>query len=232
MAKLKLPITPQETTPMPTALGPADTVRLVNTGEVPFDKMYASIRYSVPPGSEAFVPYAAVCMWLGNPIAVDFGEPGKNYRSQEVARLRVLYGIYEQEVEPPYLDDAKEVPNPLAGQPTWATRTPDVKVYDLGGTELVTVVADPEGKGVTPDTFTQAEKDNQADRIAQLEAQLRQLTANLNQAPAADAGFGSEALADAPEPEPAPATKTPSDQAPGSSPKVKTDAPSKVRVSR
>lgn len=73
---------------------PPQIVRIENAGSDTFRGKYDMAPWTVPPGGAAFAPYAAATTWLGDPALLD--QPGLPRRSDEIMRLRVLYGLYHR----------------------------------------------------------------------------------------------------------------------------------------
>ncbi len=138
-----------------------DVVRLRNTGNDPWKAMYASQIYKMLPGQECIAPFIAACNWFGHPDAMDGLNPRERFRTDEVARLRVYYGVY---------DDAEK----------WETNMPKVQVYDLDGNRILTVLDDPEGDELSPALQTVAEKQNLEFQLDQLKRQMKQMQTALD----------------------------------------------------
>lgn len=83
-------------------LGGADLglpVRAFNRSDSPIVWEYARAKHVLQPGVQTFVPYMAMVYWQGDPRAINL--PGdkahEQHRRLERERLRVLYGVYENE---------------------------------------------------------------------------------------------------------------------------------------
>lgn len=141
----------------------ASVVRLRNDGTTAFSQKYGGVKYNIPPGSEAIVPFMAMCLWLGHPNAVDLDKK-RRFRTQEFQRLCVKWGVYEHHE----LVDEK---------------FPKVSAWDVvnPGVEYITVVKDPDGKHLTPDVQTKFERENLMEQMRQMSAQLAALQAQVNQ---------------------------------------------------
>lgn len=141
--------------------GVNDVCRILNLMDREWTGMYNSQSYKMPPGGETIAPYIAVCNWFGHPDAVDVG-PRERYRTDEYARLRVFYGVYDDEDR-------------------WDELTPKVEVYDLEGNRIITVIDDPSGAHLSPTQTTVLERDNLTRQLAQMDRQMRAMQAQLDQ---------------------------------------------------
>lgn len=142
-------------------LRPEDVVRLRNVGATDFKAQYANIPYTVRPGQETVVQFAAACLWLGHPDAVDVDEK-RRYRTDEYLRLMMRYGVY----------DGSPLP--------WETAKPSVECFTLDGDRLVTVVDDPEGKHLSPATSSLAERERMLDQMARMQQQMTAMQAQVD----------------------------------------------------
>lgn len=211
-------------------MGPNDVVRLRNAGTDPFNGKYSNQPYRIMPGGEAIAPFIAVCLWFGHPDAIDEG-PRDRHRFNERERLRIKYGVYD--------DDTK-----------WEPNTPKVEVYTLEGDRILTVLDDPEGVHLSPATTTMAEQSVMEDQLQQLQRQVHAMQAALEikaretQAEASgdiitdDAAPGSLTqdfipAVPLPDSSPTPAVTTPTSRTssdPADSDAVTEDTPTRVRV--
>lgn len=157
-------------------------VRIRNDGESLFTGKWAGEKYTVPPGSETLVEWDAICNWFGHPNAIDVpGDKRKRFRTDELHRLFVKYGIYENH----HLQEE---------------RFPKVSVWDIStGQQYITVINDPQGKNLTPETQTIAENQNlheqmrlMQEQMAFLQAQLAQRNADGNANPMPQPQIGDE----------------------------------------
>lgn len=140
----------------------ATVVRLRNDGDTLFRARYGGIRYHIEPGSEAIVPFMAMCLWFGHPNAVDI-DKRRRYRTWEFQRLCVKYGVYEHH----------ELINEMF---------PKVSAWDLlSNTEYITVVKDPDGKHLTPDVQTKLERESLVEQMNAMQRQIAELHALLDQ---------------------------------------------------
>lgn len=150
-------------------LGPNDSVRIVNVGDQQWSDMFGGVQYRINPGGEAFVPFPAVCLWFGHPDAVDI-DPRNRHRTDEVARLRTKYGVYEHTVVPESRPDLGEI-----GTDAWENVRPRIDVYALTGEKLVMVMDDPDGTNVTPAQLTIAEQQSSGQMLATMQAQMAEM---------------------------------------------------------
>lgn len=74
-------------------------VRAVNNSSSPIQWMYDRVKYTLQPGVPSFIPYMAMCLYQGDPRAIDLptGRDHEQYRRNEYARLRIFCGVYEDE---------------------------------------------------------------------------------------------------------------------------------------
>lgn len=138
-----------------------DVVRITNQGTEEFRQRYGGKLYRIPPGSTAIVSFEAMCLWLGHPDAIDIDKK-RRYRSDELRRLHVKWGVYEHH------DRAAEL-------------FPKLLVEDIDGNRIITVVDDPEGRHLTPDVQTRAERDRLQEQMAAMQRQMAALQAQLQQ---------------------------------------------------
>lgn len=107
------------------------TVKVLNVGDEPYRDKYANVRYEIPAGADAFVPFDAVCLWLGDPRMKNLSAQRRD-RVREVKRLMNRCGV---------LDNALE---------TLQERRPQLKVFTTEGVEVPMVVDAPDGPAVDP----------------------------------------------------------------------------------
>lgn len=182
-------------------------VRIRNNGDTDYTDKWDGTVYTVPAGSETLVPFAGVCLWLGDPRMKDIGPGTQNrFRTDEYNRVKYRCG---------YGMDSREDFD--AGRPDLEVFHPD------SGERILMVVDDPEGTGV--DVFRDQRVSSDTERIAQLERALVKV---------AQAGGDGSAMADVltqlgvdtgSAGDPKPAKKRAARQQPP------TDAPSKAKVS-
>ena len=57
--------------------------------------------FEIAPGQDGHAPYNAICLWFGDPRAVDIGDPDNDrptqFRRAERERLSTFYGVYEDQ---------------------------------------------------------------------------------------------------------------------------------------
>lgn len=137
-------------------------VRIRNDDTEPFQQKYAGTRYNLVPNAETFIPWEAMCLWFGHPFAVDVpGDKRKRYRTDELRRLYVKYGVYENHHE------AKD-------------RFPKISVWDItNGNKITTVVDDPEGKDLNPAAISQADNEGLQAQIKAMQEQMAMMEARL-----------------------------------------------------
>lgn len=138
-------------------------VRIKNEGATVFQAKYAGQRYNLTPGADTFIPWEAACLWFGHPYAVDVpGDKRKRYRTDELRRLFVKYGVYERHDE--------------AGD-----KFPQVSVWDIASQErILTVVDDPEGKNLNPAAITQADNEGLQAQLKSMQEQMAIMQARID----------------------------------------------------
>lgn len=74
-------------------------VRAVNNTDDPITWQYARVKYVLTPHTPVFIPYLAMCLYQGDPRAIDLpgDNPDTKYRREEYARLRIHCGVYEND---------------------------------------------------------------------------------------------------------------------------------------
>jgi hypothetical protein len=137
-------------------------VRIRNDGDETFQFRYAGQRYNLASGAETFIPWEAMCLWFGHPFAVDVpGDKRKRYRTDELRRLYVKYGVYENHHEA-------------------AEKFPKISVWDItNGERITTVVDDPEGKNLNEAVITQADNEGLQRQIKAMQEQMAMMQAQL-----------------------------------------------------
>lgn len=195
-------------------MGPNDVVRLKNVGKEKWFGRYNNQPYTIFPGGEGIAPFIAICNWFGHPDAVDT-DPRNRHRFNELERLRVKYGVYD--------DDTK-----------WDANTPKIEVFTLDGERVLTVLDDPEGNHLHPSTTTMAEKTILEEQLDAMQKQMRVMQAQLdvqNRADEAEAQAGPVGEDDAPVTSPPhEAFIPPVAVPPEPAAVVSEDTPSRVRV--
>jgi hypothetical protein len=140
----------------PTALA---AVRVHNAGDSDYTDMYAGQTYTIAAGSDGFVPFDAVCLWLGDPRTQDLG-PRDKHRTDEFLRVALRMGVGEKPMD------------------VFEAARPKLEVFNpQTGDRLVTVADDPTGPG--QDVFKTG--GNEADptvRLARVERALAEIAKN------------------------------------------------------
>lgn len=126
-----------------------------NVGDTIVRWKYANQPYIIKPGQMAIVPWECMCLWMGNPEAMDLDERRRN-RRDELTRLQFKFGCYTDPV-------------------LWEELKPKVECYTLSDERITTVVDDPYGESIHPDVTTKAQNQLMAERMAKLEAELKSL---------------------------------------------------------
>lgn len=193
-----------------------EVVRLHNDGETAFNDRYGGQRYIINPGQDAIVPWEAMSLWLGNPDFVDIDKK-QRFRTDEYHRLRVRYGAH---------DDATRG---ITADQMWENHKPAISVYKLDGEQVITVVDDPLGSHLTPQTQTVAENQLLRTRMEEMAAQMAAMQAQMDTLDRQEAATtASDARADAPKRQAVPAKPPAPDPESGAT----EDSPTRVRVSR
>lgn len=188
---------------------PFRIVRVRNVGDKPFNGKFSNQLYTILPDSEAFVPWDAMALWMGNPDVRDVGR--NRDRTDLYRRLRVRYGVYEHEDR--------------------LVNLPKLEAYDIDGRRITTVLDDPEGKTVTAASASTADQENLRSQVNALSSQLQAVLAMLNEQDQERVGkelatnlgvaTGGESQEEGDEDEPGPSDETPA---------FTSDEPSKVKV--
>lgn len=129
-----------------------DIVRLKNTGDTRWTDKYNNQVFACDPGKDIVIPFGALCLWMGNPDAKDVPN-GQRHRRAEFNRLVIRYGGAD---------------NP----DLWHENTPKIEAYDFDNNRIITVIDDPEGKGVHSAQTTVEEQEI-------LQSQVNKLTREL-----------------------------------------------------
>lgn len=145
-------------------MAPLRIVRAVNSGDRPFKDACDSQIYLIPGGSESLIPYDAAVLWFGNPDTIDL-DARRRDRTDEFARIRVRYGVYEHE----------ERLNEL----------PQVFIYTLEGDKINMVKDDPEGVLNNPVVSDDATLRSVQQQLLVMQAQQQQLLDAISKDPAA-----------------------------------------------
>lgn len=131
----------------------ADIVRVKNTGNETWTDKFNNQRFVADPGREVIVPFAALCLWLGNPDARD-KPSGQAQRRHEYNRLLIRYGGSENVAH---------------------AKFPTLEAFDFDGNKIITVLDDPDGKGVHEASSTLEEKELLQAKIDEMSRQMTQM---------------------------------------------------------
>ena len=143
-------------------------VRAVNNSAEPVMWMYDRRKYVLKPGVPIYIPYLAMCMYRGDPRAIDKpgGRDHEQYRRNEHARLHILHGVYEGGPDHRSWDEVANV--------TCYPIDSDVPFH--------TVLDDPEGLSLSDERRDSSQTEFLQGQMEQMSAQLRILQAQvLNQ---------------------------------------------------
>ena len=157
-------------------------VRAINRSDKPLVWKYARIKHTLLPGEQTYIPYLCMCLWQGDPRAVNMpnGRAHEQYRRNERERLAVLWGVYENHDQ-------------------WA-QVPKVDCYPIDSdVPFATVIADPDGLSVAGESRTNNELDLLRRETERMAAQLRTLQSTVavresQEAAIAGAGMDPEDL--------------------------------------
>lgn len=186
-------------------------VRVRNIGDSRLKLEYANQTWKVEPGEDAIAPYLAACYWFGDPRSVNVGDPNRNrntqYRTLEIDRLSVLYGVYSEAfvaedddtwtVEQKVDDYRKLEPRPYVNRRH--PNLPQVEVYDLTTAErILTVIDDPAGDLNAEHSNSSLESEALQGQLNAMQESIKALTAQLAQS---DPDAARAVLANSPTPE-------------------------------
>lgn len=141
-------------------MGPGTVLEVHNLSDKEFVDSWGNTVWRIPAGGKNIVPFEAVCLWFGHPEAVDL-DPRNMFRHEEHMRMRVKYGVYEK--------DELE-----------STNFPTVRVFDLDGTPVTTVVQDPSGTTLSKNAAELTERRALQEQMAELHRQLEVMQAYVN----------------------------------------------------
>lgn len=151
---------------------PHTMVMMENLGPRDFSgqqAMYDNTEFPIAVGETRLVPYYAMCMWCGDPRAVDHPTDVRiRHRTDEWKRLRMVYGAY---------DNAVDIANMLK-----------FRVTTIAGTPLITVLDDPDGHEINQGNSKQANDlaamqrglDNMNEQVAKQQALIDALLKERN----------------------------------------------------
>lgn len=164
------PIVIDEPEPAVIDHGPDDYVRIDLKAGDEWELMHNSRVFRAIPGKQVFVPFAAICLWFGDPRASEEirpvldGHGGRSYvpdRLTEVRRLRMRYGIKHSD-ERGFNPDAKT-----------GAHAPDIQVFTLDGDRIYTVLDDPRGnRAARLESTSQSTQASMAQQIAMMKRQI------------------------------------------------------------
>lgn len=179
--------------PVPEEFNEHTAVAVTNTGPKPFIGGHAGKKHQINPGETRYLPWDAVCRWVGNPFARNMGADRQlHFRTNEVDRLSTVYGTYSEpwSTDEPY--EIVDTTGPAGMKPIVYEERPDGRFYhphipsllvkSSDGQVLTTVLQDPEGADVTPAEQTSiTESRTLAAAVAELQRQLAQTQLQLAQ---------------------------------------------------
>jgi hypothetical protein len=142
-------------------------VRAVNRSDQDVVWQYDRIKYVIPAGGERMVPYMAMVYWQGDPRAIDVpgGRLHEQFRRQQYAHLRILYGVYEES----------------EGHNRWAD-IPEVVCYPLDSdVPFNTVLRDPDGRNMMEQVDSSNDLRFMRDQMERMATQMRVMQANYEQ---------------------------------------------------
>lgn len=137
-------------------------VRAVNRSDEEIVWVYDRQRYRLPPGVAVHVPYLAMCLYQGDPRAID--KPGgklhEQYRRQVREHLRTFHGVYENDER-------------------W-DQIPLVECYPIDSDiRFETVLLDPDGVALSGERADQSELEFLRSSLAAQQHQLAHLQAQI-----------------------------------------------------
>lgn len=179
----------------------ATAVRVRNDGDTDYTDGYNGNTYTIPAGGDAFVPFDAACLWLGDPRLQNLG-PRDKHRANEYTRIATRMGAAEADRE-----SFNEV-------------RPALAVFNANtGIQMKMVADDPDGPGEDVFGSGEAPEDVQG-RIHRLETALAKIASEGSEggmaSVLADLGIGD---VNAPKPDPVKAKATGGAEPPVDSPK-------------
>lgn len=124
-----------------------------NDPEVPFVGKYDGEYITIPTGGQKVVPYDVMRVWMGDPILTDDGR--HNDRHDAYNRLCSLYHARGLTGNDPSL-------------------LPDISAFTEDGEQIITILDDPEGETLVPDSEGTSD-------ISQLQRQIDRLKARLEE---------------------------------------------------
>jgi len=143
----------------------------------PVTWLYARQKYVIHPGVPTFVHYMAMCMYQGDPRAVDLptGREHEQYRRNEYARLHIVHGVYEGS----------------EGHRKWTDVAP-ISCYPIDSdVPFNTVLRDPEGVNLAAEKQDMSQSKFLQDQMESMAAQMRIMQAQLANQQAADGAISA-----------------------------------------
>jgi len=141
-----------------------------NNAPTRFRAKYARQVYEIEPDATRMVPYHAAVTWFGDPRAVNKGSKhSTQFRQKECDRISVRYGLHGDSWRDPATDVLHE-------------NLPDIELFDLATNDkIVTIIEDPSGDHLTPDTSSIREQRDLEATVTHLQRQLTALEAQIEQ---------------------------------------------------
>lgn len=173
-------------------INPYATVKIINNGPDTLVWTYGGTPFEIPGTQDplrqnfAVIPYELMVMHCGDPRSFDIpGDDRFRERTNQWARLRILYGVYDN-------------------YPAEANRLPNVEVRTItSDLPIITVLDDPEGTQVNETRQTKDAVSQLQDLIAKQQQQIEYMQAQLdgelkrrNQGPSNRQALTAQQLAD------------------------------------
>lgn len=189
-----------------TTIQPDDLFQLTNLEDHPLRFTVANKTYAAGAGQTIHVPFDLIRLYFGDPRSGPMERSYKDEqgnrthipaRDKEVRRLTTWHGVVQKgnDIKEKADKEGTAVP-PL---PTLADVAPKVRIVDLAGNEISSVIADPTGKDAV-ETFTNLDSPAsvaaEVARQRQVLEQMEQRLQALNDQPSAD---GEEVTEDSPD---------------------------------
>jgi hypothetical protein len=141
-----------------------EMVRCKNVGDDAYRDQYAGVSYWIEPGDNVLVPWAAACLWFGDPNVTDKPTMSLFDRREEIERLYLRLGCYDG-------DGSNRTQR-------FADNRPRFAVENLEGSRIVMLVDDLDGtqaqsrpEGKVDERVALA---SELDRMKQVQAELLQ----------------------------------------------------------
>lgn len=155
-----------------TTLTESDVVIITNESDRVFSDRFDGREFTIQPGREAIIPFAALCLWLGHPYANNY-DPRNRVRVMEHQRLRTRYGAFD------------DIIRGLTADQLWELNRPRLAARTYEGEAVITVVDDPDGNFLAPpDESGTSDQSQLALIMATIQRQERELNALKAQAAA------------------------------------------------